>query len=134
MAKSSDSVRKQKSELVPPPPGLPEVINLTLGGRSYEVPRIIPDGKVVNGRLILASAKEVKAILGKEDGEHFLAHQDEVPVELREKVVFVFVDWRRPGESEYVAIVGWGGGRCVQCWGWLGGDWDALHRPVRRSA
>lgn len=115
----------------PPPPVLPDLIALPFG---FEAPRIIADGEVVKGSIMLARAKEANAVSGKTECEDFLAHQDEIPVELRGKVVFVFAGWQRPDDSGIVAIVYWDVDRWVQDWGWLGRGWRGRRRPVRRSA
>lgn len=117
---------------------LPDVITLTLGGRTYNVPRIIADGERVGGETMLVRARKKKATLGKEDGEWFLAHQDainkQIPVERRGEIVFIFIDWRYPVGSGYVAIVYWFVGRWIRRWGWLAYDWFSRRRPVGRSA
>jgi hypothetical protein len=99
---------------------------MTVGDRTYEILGFLQgDEKSVVGHVMVDRAKEMNANLGKEDGEHILKYQDEIPVALRGKVVFIFPDWRHPDDPENAFFVYWSGDEWIQFWGWLGdGRWD----------
>ncbi len=108
---------------------------MTLGGVTYDILSFLRgDEKSVVGQNMVERAKEMQAHLGKEDREHVLAHQDEIPIALRGKVVFVFTDDRHPAYPERVYYVYWDGGRWVEDWSWLGREWIDVHRVLRRKS
>ena len=108
---------------------------ITVGERTYEILPILRDKEEsVTGDLMVARAKEANAHLGKEDGEYLLTHQDEIPVSLRSKMVFVFTNWPRPDNPGHVYYVFWYGGRWVESWCWLDDDWDGCYRVLRRKS
>ncbi len=116
---------------------LPDVIDFTLSGRSYRAPRVIADGEMVTGRTMIVRAEEKKATLGEEDGQWFLAHQDEInaqiPLERRGDIVFVFIDWLHPDGDGRIAGVYWRDGAWKRGWGGL--YFGSMgHRPVGRIA
>ncbi len=108
---------------------------MTVGGRTYDLLGFLQgDEKSVVGPKMVERAKDMQANLGEEDGQHILKHQDEIPVELQGKVVFVFTDWRRPEYPEFVAYINWNGDRWVQHWLWLALDyWYGNGRVLRRK-
>lgn len=107
---------------------------MTVGNVTYEILSFLKEGEEsVKGNVMVERAKEMNANLGQEDCQHILNHQSDIPSELRGKALFVFTDWRRPGDSEGVAYVGWNGGRWVQNWYWLGDDWYGNVRVLRRK-
>ncbi|MFH1946935.1 MAG: hypothetical protein ABIJ23_02135 [Candidatus Magasanikbacteria bacterium] len=109
-------------------------IEMTIGGRTYDLLGFLKGNeKSVKGDTMVIRAKEMNANLGKEEGEHLLKHQDEIPVALRGKIVFVFTDWRLPGVPVRVAYVYWDDDGWVQGWHWLGLDWYGLVRVLRRK-
>ena len=107
---------------------------MTVGGRTYEILGFLRgDEKSVIGDMMVERAKEMNANLGEDDGKFLLNNQQDIPVALRGKVVFVFTEWRRPDDSQGVAYVDWCGGRWVRDWDWLGYGWDAYARVPRRK-
>lgn len=107
---------------------------MTVGGRTYDILGFLRgDERSVVGSTMVSRAKEMSAHLGKEDREHILAHQAEIPVGLRGKVAFVFTDDRHPVGSEGVYYVCWNGDRWVEGWGWLAFGWDGRDRVLRRK-
>lgn len=113
---------------------LPDMITLVLKSRTYHVPRIIAEGEVIRGKEILDRTKKANATLGEEDGEWFIENQDDIPIELRGKVVFVFTEWRDRNDSRKIHLVIWSNGRWTAYWRWLGNDWYSHNRPVERIA
>ena len=108
---------------------------MTIGGRAYDILSFLRgDEKSVPGNTMVERAKEMTAHLGKEEREHLLKHQDEIPVALRGNMVFVFTDDRLPARPEYVYYVFWNDDRWVAHWGWLGDDWDGYCRVLRRKS
>lgn len=108
---------------------------MVIAGRTYEVLSFLKgDEESVVGHTMVERAKEMKANLGKEDCDHLLAHQDEIPAILRGKVVFVFSGMRDPGVSQRVAYLYWGVGGWDQYWDWLGGGWYGRGRLLRRKS
>lgn len=120
---SSDNtaaVRKLAEELIVA--GLPT--EMTIGGRAYDILSFLRgDEKSVPGNTMVERAKEMKANQGKEEREHLLKHQGDIPAALRGEIVFVFTDDRHPGNPEDVYYVYWGGDRWVTDWDWLDGGW-----------
>lgn len=107
---------------------------MTVGGRTYEILGFLGgDEKSVSGHTMVKRAKEKQAHLGKDDGQHLLDHQEEIPAALRGKIVFVFTDWRDPDYSECVACVSWDDDRWVQYWDWIVHDWGGGDRVLRRK-
>ncbi len=93
---------------------------MTIAGRTYEIFGFLRgDEKSVVGHTIVERAKEMKAPLGQDDGQHLLDHQEEIPEALRGKVFFVFPNWRNSHRPECVACVFWFGGRWLLSWNWL---------------
>lgn len=112
--------------------GLPTT--MTIGGRAYDILSFLRgDEKSVSGATMVERAKEDGAHNGKEEREHLLKHQDEIPAILRGKVVFVFTDDRPPGNPECVCCVCWRGGRWVGDWDWQGLVWSGDCRVLRRK-
>ena len=96
---------------------------MTVGGRTYEILGFLKGKeKHVSGYTMVDRAKEMNAHLGEDDGRHILKHQNEIPVELRGNVLFVFTDWRNYNGSS-IFCVGWFDGRWVEDWFWLIIDW-----------
>lgn len=108
---------------------------MTIGGRTYDILSFLRgDEKMVKGDIMITRAKEMGAHQGKEDRERLLKHQDEIPVALRGKVVFVFTDDRHPAYLGFVYYVYWIDVRWVKSWFWLGRDWDDNYRVLRRKS
>jgi len=107
---------------------------MTVGGRTYDLLGFLQgDEKSVVGHTMVERAVEMEANLGKEDGEHILEHQGDIPEELRGKVYFVFTDWRHPDDSDSVFFVYWGDDRWVRDWDWLDDRWFGNDRVLRRK-
>lgn len=107
---------------------------MTIGGRTYDILSFLrEDEESVLGLTMVGRAQKMNAHQGKEEREHLLKHQHEIPAALRGKVVFVFTDDRRPDSSVQVYCVCWGGGRWVEGWCSLTGSWDGLNRVLRRK-
>ncbi len=107
---------------------------ITVGGRTYEILSFLREGETsVDSNTMVERAKEIGAHLGQEDGEFLLAHQNEIPAVLRDKIIFVFTDWRNPGDRERVACVDWDADCWYQDWVWLDDDWDGCYRVLRRK-
>ncbi len=109
---------------------------LTLGDRTYEILGFLKPGETsVKGDVMVQRAKEMNAHLGKEDGQWFLDHQDDIPESLRGKVAFVFTDWRYPDASRDVYYVFWhdASRRWFRHWHHLPSLWLDLDRLVRRK-
>ncbi len=108
---------------------------MTVGGQTYEILDFLKgDEESVAGHIMVDRAKEMNANLGKDDGKHILKHQYEIPLPLREKVAFVFPDWRHPASPEHASYVYWNGVKWAQRWGWLSvSNWDGRDRVLRRK-
>lgn len=108
---------------------------MTVGDRTYDILGFLKEedqGSVV-GKVMVRRAKGMDANLGEDDGQYLLDHQEDIPVALRGKVVFIFPAWRHPGDSDYVACVGWYGDRWSRHWHWLGSDFCDGGRLLRRK-
>ncbi len=108
---------------------------MTVGGVTYEVVSCLKEGEEsVDGDVMMERAWEMKANLGQDDGEFILAHQDEIPVAFRDKIEFVFPNWRsRRFPSEIVICVEWEGDHWEENQGWLEDDWCDFVRLLRRK-
>lgn len=108
---------------------------MTVGGRIYDILGFLKAGETsIVGHTMVERAKEMNANLGKEDGEYILKHQQDIPVALRGKVVFVFTDWRHPDSPENAYYVYWHDDSWVQLWHWLGSVfWNGSGRLLRRK-
>ena len=112
--------------------GLPTT--MTLGGVTYDILSFLRGETSVKGDVMVARSQEMGAHQGKEDRQHVLKHQDEIPSILRSKVVFVFTDDRHPDDPERVDYVCWRDGRWVADWRWLDGGWFGGFRVLRRKS
>lgn len=106
---------------------------MTLGERTYDILSFLRGEKSVKVDVVVARAKEMNAHQGKAEREHLLAHQGDIPVALRGKIVFVFTDDTHPGDPDGVACVYWSGGRWIRDWLWLDNDWCGNYRVLRRK-
>ncbi len=106
--------------------------SFTIGDRTYDILGFLKgDEESVVGHTMVARAKEMSANLGKEDGEHILKHQHEIPVTFRGKVELVFPNWRLPDDSKCVYYVLWVGDRWDKYWHLLDIHWSDRHRFLR---
>lgn len=108
---------------------------MTPGERIYDILDFLEVGEMfVVGHTMVKRAKEMNANLGKEDGEYILKHQNDIPVALREKVVFIFSDWHPSGFPWDACFVCWLGGEWIRRWYSLGGGgWGCYDRLLRRK-
>lgn len=107
---------------------------MTVCGRTYEILGFLREGETsVVGHVMVERARDMSAHLGQDDGQHLLDNQQDIPLSLRGKVVFVFTGWRNPDDSGDVYYVCWGDGRWIRCWGWLGINWCDECRVLRRK-
>jgi len=108
---------------------------ITVGGRTYEILPILREGEEsVKGDIVVARAREMNAHLGIDDGEHLLAHRDELPAVLRgQGIVFVFTDWCHPEDPKSVARVYHIGGDWTLGWDGLHYDFSDDTRVLRRK-
>ena len=107
---------------------------IVVAGRTYEILGFLREGEeYVDGHTMVERAKEMDAHLGEDDGQHLLDNQQDIPAALRGKVVFVFTDWRRPGDSGGVYCVCWSGDHWFRNWDWLGFGWRGSDRVLRRK-
>lgn len=128
---NTDAVRRFAEKLVED--AMPPT-SFTVGDRTYDMLSFLRgDEKLVVGHTMVERVKEMGANLGNDDGQYLLDNQQDIPVALRGKVVFVFADWRHPGGSESVYCVFWGGGRWVRRWRWLDDDWYDYDWVLRRK-
>ena len=123
-----------QAQPVPAKPTASELpTKMTLGGVTFDLLSFMEqgDGDSINGNIMRERGVKLKANMSEEDGKFIYEHRDEIPVELRGKVYFVFPDWRYP--YGYATYLPWSGDQWVQRWGWLDDDyWNANDRLVRR--
>lgn len=107
---------------------------MTLGGVAYDILGFLKgDEKSVKGDVMVERVKEMSAHNGKEEREHLLKHQGDIPAALRGQVVFVFTDDHHLDDLGFVYCVCWRGDRWVTDWFWLGKDWGVNYRVLRRK-
>ncbi len=88
---------------------------MIVGGRVYEILGILQGNeRSVVGNVMVDRAKEMNANLGQEDCEHILEHQDEIPVVLRDRVIFIFPNRRSFDSPGRVFSVYWSRRRWAQ--------------------
>lgn len=108
---------------------------MTVGGRTYDILEFFEVGEqFVKGDMVVSRAKAMGAHQGRDDGEHLLAHQDEIPMALRSKVAFVFTDWQYPDSPGSVCFVYWDGDHWIQNRFELDGDWSGPLGVLRRHS
>lgn len=107
---------------------------LQIGGRAY-IPTSPTIGEwSLNGQKLVERAQEFDSHSGEEDAAHFLKHQNDIPTQLRGRVIFVFTNYIKPDEGELYCIV-WEKNRWVGRWDmidtdeWHDNDW-VLKREV----
>ena len=97
-------------------------VSLTVGGRTYNILGLHKESEeYIKGKTFVARAKEIDANFGKDDVQHLLKYQKEIPAVLRGKVRFVFPDWQCPDTHGIVYCVGWN--KSLSCWKEY---WDSL--------
>ena len=115
---------------------------MTVGGRTYDILGFLRgDEKLVVGPTMVERAREMNAHLGKDDSDHILVYQEEIPVALRNKVRFVFTDDRNPYYPEACEIYwesDWENdedGYWNRRWGLIvpPRGWHGLYRVLRRK-
>lgn len=112
---------------------IPEIIILKLGDREYELVSFLEAGETsIDGNEMVLRAERLNANNGEDDGSFILAHQAEIPVDLREEIALVFPDWRNPGDPRDVAYSYWHVRQWVQHWRSFFIHWYDLDRLVRR--
>jgi len=121
---------------------------ITIAGRTYEVLSFLRGNeRYLSGSTIVERAKEMNANLGKDDGQHLLDHQDEIPAEFRnfgnflDRTIVVFTEWRHPDDPKVVAFICWHGlpwHNCRWAQGWISLNYDYLpcddFRVLRRKS
>jgi hypothetical protein len=111
-----------------------ELTNIGPEKRTYDMLSYLRgDEKSVVGHTMVERAVEMNANLGEGDGQYLLDNQQDIPVALRGKVVFVFTGWRHPDNSEDVYYVYWSVDRWVRDWHWIVCRWDVDGRVLRRK-
>ncbi len=111
---------------------LPLPAEMIISSRTYQIMDFMRKGeKSVRGCVMVERAKKMQANLGQGDGQYLLDHQEEIPVTLRGRVAFVFPDWRKDDDPEYVIYIAWDGNRWVKFWGWLPAVFYINHRLLR---
>lgn len=119
-------------EINPHPEIMPE---FAIGGRVYRFFSFYTesDRHWVNGREMLSRGREQGAVMGEEDAQFLLLHQEQIPTDLRGKVVLAFPLWRKPDvKADFVAYILWCEDRWVQHWHRLCNLWSHSHVLVRR--
>ena len=86
----------------------------------------------INGEEMVRRARvELDANYSQEDAEWLLDNQDKIPAELRNfYLVFPATTWRGSDGRRGVPVLGWGGGRWVLGFRWLGRGWRSGARLV----
>lgn len=109
---------------------------MIVGGRSYDILGFLEgDEKFTYGFALIERAKQKNANSGKEEREHLLKHQYEIPFALRGKITFVFTEERRSdGTAPYVCVVYWNTRRWCKKWRPLNSDYfDGSFRVLHRK-
>lgn len=108
---------------------------MTVGGRTYEILGLLKgDEKSVVGHVMIDRAKKVDANLGRDDGQHVLKHQEEIPPTLRGRITLVFPDWRHHGDYRSVYYMSWDRTRWVSfSYDHTLTDWSGKFRFLRRK-
>ena len=105
---------------------------MTVGDRTYEIINFLEDSEEsVRGEAMVARATIGYAHLGEKHGRHLLEHQDEIPIVLRDRVVFVFTDWRNPDHNKLVSCVYWHADHWRQRWDNLDNNFHSTDRILR---
>ena len=110
---------------------------MTIDGHLLKLISFLRNGETfVNGDTIVARAEELEVNLGEEDCLLLLENQGDIPVELREKIVFAFPKWRRNQVGrESMACVRWSSddNRWYQFWCRLEAYWCGYCQGLRRK-
>lgn len=106
---------------------------IKVGDRTYKPLGFLKgDEKSIVGYEMVKRAKEMSAHLGEDDGEYLLNHQQDIPENIRDKVCFVFTNWRHPDGSDFVCSICWNDGCWVRYWFGLDYDeWNGCGRLLR---
>lgn len=111
---------------------------MTIKDRIYDILGFLREDEMfVVGQTMIERAIEMDAHRGEDDAQYLLDNQEDIPVSLRGKVMFVFTDLLRNdrfGMVTYVLYVVWD--EDSRQWGlgghWHGGDWNDEFRVLRR--
>ena len=108
--------------------------SMTVGDRTYNMLGLLRgDETSVVWHTMVERVKEMNAHLGNDDGQYLLDNQQDIPVALCGKVVFVFTDWHHPDYPMSVGCVFWCDDRWVRDWGWSDRNFDGRDRVLRRK-
>ncbi|MDP2631915.1 MAG: hypothetical protein Q8P30_04095 [Candidatus Uhrbacteria bacterium] len=129
---NTGKVKELCDALVRNTPSLPT--EMTINGRTYDILGFLREDEtsVLNHEMI-TRAKNMNAHLGEDDCEYLLDNQQDIPVSLRRKVVFVFTYWRGSGDSEDVCYVFWDHVVWFRSWDRGFSIWSGDYRVLRRK-
>jgi len=115
---------------------LVSAITMLIGDRTYEVlPHLHDDDdNCISNEITISRATEIDVNLGEDDCQYILAHQKEIPVEFRGKVVFAFPAWKHPDASSEsgIAYIGWINGKWILILDWMLRDRAGCVHFIRR--
>jgi hypothetical protein len=79
---------------------------MTLGDRTYEIISCLAeDEKLAIGHLMVLRANAMNVYLSKDDGEHILKHQAEIPKILKERAALIFWGWKAEEKPDSVCYI-----------------------------
>ena len=95
---------------------------LTLGGCTFEIVKLLKkDEEYVKAYILSERTKDMMIKSGEEDALHILKHQEEIPVYLRNKVIFIFPNWHPHRRDDHLHFIGWNGKQWVKSGTWIAG-------------
>ncbi len=108
---------------------------ITIGNRIYKIINYFKENEDrVSGDVMVKRAKEMYADLGENEGRHILAHQDQIPIILRGKVMFIFPNWRHLYHSDRSYCIRWSGDKWIKdFFAYSDNDWSKSSRLLRRK-
>ena len=93
------------------------VVELIVGNRTYEIiPFLEKDRReiFITGAEVFLRAGQFNAVLGEDEGQYVLDHQESIPEQYRRKAAFLFMAWRN--EKTNICSVRWDGVRWSREW------------------
>jgi hypothetical protein len=132
---SSDNTGKVKAfcdSLLEIAGGLPT--EMTIGERTYEIVQLDLGRKYDDPDVSMQErAMDMNAYLGEEDGQYLLEHKEQIPVVIRAKFAFVFLNWQKPISCQWAAMIYWRDDHWIQDWACYEHGWFGYYRLLRRK-
>ena len=83
-------------------------IEFTVDGTKYRALCLHrPNERSIHADVLARRASEIETIANETQAERFIRFGDQIPEEVRDRILFFFTDWHPEGDRSYYYAVGW---------------------------